>query len=56
MKELKKVVQELKIEEESIKKTNGGNPGVRKPRKEVRNYRCKNQQQNIRGERENFRH
>jgi Ni/Co efflux regulator RcnB len=31
--------------------TKGDNPGVRKPRKEIRSHRCKNHQQNIRDRR-----
>jgi hypothetical protein len=34
---------------------NGGKPGNGKPRKEVRNYRCKYHQQNKRDIRENLR-
>jgi hypothetical protein len=60
MKELNKVVQDLKGEVESIKKkkknTNGGKPGCGKPRKEVRNYRSKYHQQNTRDRRENLRY
>jgi hypothetical protein len=45
VKELNKEIQDLKVEVETIKKkkktTNGGKPGNGKPRKEVRNYRCK---------------
>ena len=37
MKELHKGVQELKVEIETRKKTNGGKSGHGKPRKEVRN-------------------
>jgi hypothetical protein len=35
--------------------TKGDNPGVRKPRKEVRSHRCKHHQQNARDRRENIR-
>jgi hypothetical protein len=31
------------------------NPGVRRPRKEIRSHRCKHHQQNTRDRRENFR-
>ena len=56
MKELNKVVQDLKGEVESIKKnTNRGKPGCGKPRKEVRNYRSKYHQHNTRDRRENLR-
>jgi hypothetical protein len=49
VKELNK--EDLKVEEN----TNGGNPWNGKPRKEVRNYRCKNHQQNIRDKRVHLR-
>ena len=55
VKELK-AIQDLKVEGETIKKnTNGGKPGNGKPRKEVRNCRCKYHQQNTRVIRENLR-
>ena len=44
------------MEIETIKKiTKGDNPGVRKPRKEIRSHRCKHHQQNTRHRRENLR-
>jgi hypothetical protein len=36
-----KTNQDLKMEIETIKKPQRENPGVRKPRKEVRSHRCK---------------
>ena len=54
--ELNKVIEDLKVEVETIKKTqNGGKPGNGKPRKEVRNYRYKDFQQNIGDRRQNLR-
>jgi hypothetical protein len=50
---LTKAVQDLKVEVEK-ENTNGSNHGNGKPRKEVRNYRCKHQQENIRNRRENL--
>jgi hypothetical protein len=46
------------MEVETIKKnpTNRSNPGNGKPKKEVRNYRCKIQQQITRARRENLRY
>ena len=35
--------------------TKGDNPGVRKPRKEIRSHRCKHHKQNTRDRRENLR-
>jgi hypothetical protein len=52
VKELNKIVQELKTERE----TNGGNPGERKPRKEIRNYRCNHHQLSTIDGRENLKH
>jgi hypothetical protein len=48
VKELNKAIQDLKVEVEIIKKTQMEAPGNGKPRKEVRNYRCKYHQQNTR--------
>ena len=49
---LNKTLQDLKIEVETIKKEKkipkGDNSVDRKPRKEIRNLRCKHQQQNTR--------
>ena len=54
--ELNKTIQDLKIgsrnNEENPK---GDNTGQRKPRKEIRNHNCENQQQNTRDRRENLR-
>ena len=55
MQELNKVVQDLKLEVETIKKTQTGKPGNGKPRKEVRNCRFKHQKQNTRVRRKNLR-
>jgi hypothetical protein len=54
---MKKTIQKLKMELETIKKSirKGDNPGVRKPRKEIRSHRCKHHQQNTRDRRENLR-
>jgi FtsZ-binding cell division protein ZapB len=49
---LNKTIQDLKMEIETIK---GDNPGVRKPRKEIRSHRYKHHQQNTRDRRENLR-
>jgi hypothetical protein len=54
MKELNKGVHDLKMEVETIKKTAGGHFGNRKPRKEVRSYRCNHQQKTPRVTRENL--
>jgi hypothetical protein len=35
--------------------TKGGNPGIRKPRKEIRSHRCKHHQQNTKEIIENLR-
>jgi hypothetical protein len=52
LKELNKEIQDLKVEVETIKKTQMGHkPGNGKPRKAVRNYRCEYHQQNTREER-----
>ena len=53
------MIQDLKVKVETItttttKLTNGGKPGNGKPRKEVRNYRCKYHQQNTRDRRDNL--
>jgi septal ring factor EnvC (AmiA/AmiB activator) len=57
LKELKKTVQDLKIEIATIKKKirKGDNPGDGKSRKEVRNNKCKHHQQNTREKRESLR-
>jgi hypothetical protein len=56
VKELSEIIQDLKVEVKTIKKTkNGGKPGNGKPRKEVRNYRCKYHQLNTRDRRKNVR-
>jgi hypothetical protein len=49
VKELDKAIQDLKMETEITK---GYNPEDRKPRKEIRNHRCKHHQQNTRDRRE----
>ena len=55
-KELNKTTQDPKIEVETKKDTTkGDSSGDRKPRKEVRSYRCKHHQQNTRDRRENLR-
>ena len=55
-KELNKTTQDPNIEVETKKDTTkGDNSGDRKPRKEVRSYRCKHHQQNTRDRRENLR-
>jgi peptidoglycan hydrolase CwlO-like protein len=55
-KEMNKTIQDLKMELEKNKEiTKRDNPGVRKPRKEIRSHRCKHHQQNIRDRRENLR-
>ena len=54
--ELNKTIQDLKMEEEIIKKTQRDNSGDRNPRKEIRNHRCEHQQQNTRDGRENLRY
>jgi uncharacterized protein Yka (UPF0111/DUF47 family) len=45
-KEMSKTIQNLKIEIDTIKKSQRetDNPGVRKHRKEIRSHRCKNHQ------------
>jgi hypothetical protein len=55
VKELNKTIQDLKMEIETIKKSQRDNPGDRKPRKEISSYRCKHHQQYTRGRRENLR-
>ena len=59
-KELNKIIQDLKMEVETIKnkiqkKKKGDNSGDRNPRKETRNHRYKYHQQNTRDGRENLR-
>jgi hypothetical protein len=56
VKELNKTIQDLKVEVETIKKTQRDKSGDRNPRKEIRNHRCKLQQQNTRDGRENLRY
>ena len=53
--ELNKLIQDLKVEVETIEKIQTGKHGSGKPRKEVRNYRCKYLQQNTRDRRESLR-
>ena len=53
--ELNKTIQDLKMEVETIKKTQRETTGDRNPRKEIRNHRCEHQQQNTRDGRENLR-
>jgi hypothetical protein len=54
--ELNKTIQDLKVEVEKNKENpKGDNSGDRNPRKEIRNHRCKHQQQNARDGRENLR-
>ena len=53
--ELKKTIQDLKREVETIKKNpKRDNSGDRNPSKEIRNHRCEHQQQNRRDGRENL--
>lgn len=40
------MVQDMKIDLESIKKTQTENPGVGQLREEIRNHKCKHHQQN----------
>ena len=55
MKELNKAVQNQNNESRNNKEnTKGDKPANGKPRKEVRNYRCKYRQQNTRDRRENL--
>ena len=55
-KKISKIVQDLKLKIEAIKKIQTENSGDGKPRKENRNKRCKHQQQNIRDGRKNLSH
>lgn len=56
VKELNKLIQDLKVEVNTIKKTQmEANLAMKTTRKEVRNYRCKYYQQNIRDRRGNLR-
>ena len=56
VKELNKTIQDLKNESINNKEiTKGDNSVDRKPRKEIRNHRCKHQEQNTRDRRENLR-
>jgi FtsZ-binding cell division protein ZapB len=52
--ELNKTIQELKMEVETIKKTQRGTTLEIGILKEIRKYRCKHQQQNTRNGRENL--
>jgi predicted SprT family Zn-dependent metalloprotease len=54
MKEMNKIVQDLKMEIETLKKKQKDSPRDRKPRKENRSHRCKCHQQNSRDRRENL--
>jgi hypothetical protein len=55
VKELNKVVQDLKVEVETIKKTQmEATHVIEKSRKEINNYRCKHHKQNTRHRRESF--
>jgi hypothetical protein len=56
VKELNKTIQDLKMEIETIKKSQRAtdNTGDRNPRKEIRSHRCKLHQQNTRDRRENL--
>ena len=57
MKELNKLIQDLKVEVNTIKKTQmEANLAMKTTRKEVRNYRCKYYQQDIRDRRGNLSH
>jgi hypothetical protein len=56
MKELNKSIQDLKMEVETIKKSQRDNSGDRKPRIEIKRHRCKHHQQNTGNRRENLRH
>jgi hypothetical protein len=54
--ELNQTIQDLKREVDTIKKTQSeATLGIKKPRKEIWNYRCKHQQQNTRDGRESLR-
>jgi hypothetical protein len=55
VKELNKTIQDLKMEEEIIKKSQRETTLERNPRKEIRNHRCEHQQQNTSDGRENLR-
>ena len=56
MKELNKTIQDLKMEVETMKKTQTETTlEDRNPRKEIRNHRYQHQQQNTRNGRENLR-
>jgi hypothetical protein len=53
VKGINKTIQDLKMELEKNKEiTKGDNPGVRKPRKEIKSHRCKHHKQNTRDRRE----
>jgi hypothetical protein len=53
---MSKSIQDLKVVIETINKSQRetDNPGVRKPRKEIRSHRYKHHQQNTRDGRENL--
>jgi hypothetical protein len=54
--ELNKTIQDLKMEVETMNKTQrGDNSGDRKPRKKISNHKSNHQQQNTRKGRENLR-
>jgi hypothetical protein len=57
VKELNKIIQDIKMEIESIQKLQRETDinRNRKPRKDIRSHRCKHHQQNIRQRRENLR-
>jgi hypothetical protein len=55
VKELNKTIQDLKMQVENKEIMKGDNSGDRKPRKEVKSYRCKHHQQNTRDRKENLR-
>jgi hypothetical protein len=52
---MNKTIQDLKTEIETIQKSQRKITRVRKPRKEIRRYKCKHYQQNIRDKGENLR-
>jgi hypothetical protein len=56
MKELNKNIQDLNGNRNSKEIKKGSNSGDGKPRKEIRSYRYKHQQQNTRYRRQNLRH
>jgi prefoldin subunit 5 len=53
VKELNKTIHDLKMERETINKSQRDTTlEIKKPRKKIRSYRCKNHQQNTRDKRE----